>query len=290
MEITFISEDNLDILRGICLDPSVDKKTRILMENGMEERIAWVKHMIPKGLGILLAHEKPRNENIHYKWVGNMLHSDLAIQGRVYMGLLEYIPIEYALEAINGENSLFINCMWILPPFWQTGTGKALLEVFIDKAREYGGASVIAYDNEKWLGTSINYMPTSFFKKFGFQKVDHDGSRMLLYIDLGESSPPKFISFKSRELDKSSQCLEIFFNSQCPWARFMVNSVKKGTEKYPQLTIKCINTGNSEIVHSTGISRGICFNGMPIIKRMASWEEIKSKVDKNINSNQETKL
>ena len=50
MEITFISEDNLDILRGICLDPSVDKKTRILMENGMEERIAWVKHMIPKGL------------------------------------------------------------------------------------------------------------------------------------------------------------------------------------------------------------------------------------------------
>ena len=83
MEIEPISENNLDVLRGICLDPSVDKKTRILMENGMEERITWVKQMIPKGLGILLAHEKPRNEKIHYKWVGNILHSDLAIQGRV---------------------------------------------------------------------------------------------------------------------------------------------------------------------------------------------------------------
>ena len=211
MKIDSISENNLDVLRGICLDPSVDKKTRILMENGIDKRISWVKKMIPKGLGILLAHEKPRNQQIHYKWVGKMLHSDLAIQGRVNMGLLEYVPIEHALEPISGENSLFINCMWILPPFWQTGTGKALLEAFIEKAREYGGASVIAYDNEKWFGTSITYMPSSFFKKFGFQEVDHDGSRILLYLDLGESSPPKFIPFKSREFDKTSQGLEIFF-------------------------------------------------------------------------------
>jgi GNAT superfamily N-acetyltransferase len=285
MKIDSISESNLDVLRGICLDPSVDKKTRILMENGMEERIAWVKEMMLKGLGILLAHEKPRNETIHYKWVGNMLHSDLAIQGRVYMGLLEYIPIEHAIDAVSGKNSLFINCMWILPPFWQTGTGKALLEAFIEKAREYGGASVIAYDNEKWFGTAITYMPSSFFKKFGFQEVNRDGNRVLLNLDLGGSSRPKFISFRSREFDKNNPYLEIFFNSQCPWARFMINSVKKGIEKYPRLTIKCINIGNAEIVQSTGISRGVCFNGIPLFKRMASWEEIKSKVDKEIKQN-----
>ena len=70
----------------------------------------------------------------------------------------------------------------------------------------------------------------------------------------------------------------------------MINSVKKGLEKYPQLNIKCINTTNAEIVQSTGISRGICFKGMPLFKRMASWEEIRAKIDKNINSNQEIKL
>jgi GNAT superfamily N-acetyltransferase len=286
MEIDPISENNLDILRGICLDPSVDKKTKIFMENSMEERITWVKEIMSKGLEILVAHEKPRNEIIHYKWAGKMLHSDLAIQGRVYMGLLEYIPIEHALEAISGENSLFINCMWILPPFWQTGTGKALLESFVDKAREFGGASVIAYENEKWFGTSINYMPASFFKKFGFQEIERDGTRVLLYLDLGLSSPPKFIPFRSQDFDDiSGPCLDIFFNSQCPWARFMINTFKQGLEKYPQVKIQCISTDKAEISRSIGISRGICFNGKPIIKRMASWEELKSKIGEKMNPN-----
>ena len=65
MEIQTITEERLDLICAICLDPSVDKETRDLMEKSMDERICWIKEMMPKGLEILVAFEKPRTELIH---------------------------------------------------------------------------------------------------------------------------------------------------------------------------------------------------------------------------------
>ncbi|MFX0003454.1 MAG: GNAT family N-acetyltransferase [Promethearchaeota archaeon] len=281
MEIETLVEDKLDIICTVCLDPSVDKKTRDLMENGMEERIRWIKEMVPKGLEILIASEKPREEKIHYKWVGPMLHSDLAIHGRVHMGLLEYIPIENALEPIDGKNSLFINCMWVLPPFWNKGVGTALIKQFIEKAKKFGGACVIVYDGDRWFGTSIKYMPLSFFKKFEFKEVDRDGNRVLLYLDLGSSSVPKFIISKIKPFHKNKKLLlDVFYNSQCPWSKFMINEIKKGVNKRSDINLNIYNTDDPKLVKDLGISRGVYLNGKPIIKRMASWEEIKVEIDK----------
>ena len=275
MEIQTITEERLDLICPICLDPSVDKETRDLMENSMDERICWIKEMMPKGLEILVALEKPRNEMIHYKWVGKMLHSSLAIDGQVPMGLLEYIPIEHALEPVKGENILFINCMWILPPFWLNGVGTALMESFIERAKQYGGASVITYDGDRWFGTSIKYMPSSFFKKFGFKEVDRDESRVLLFLDLGSSSP------KSKDFHKTEKLnLDIFYNSQCPWSRYMINTIKMKVEKHSTINLNIVNTDDRKLIEKLGISRGIYLNGKPIIKRMASWEEIKTEIDK----------
>ena len=281
MEIQTITEDNLDLICAVCLDPSVDKETRNLMENGMNDRMSWIKEMRSKGLEILVALEKPRNEKIHYKWIGKMLHSDLSIHGQVPMGLLEYLPIEYALEPIEGENSLFINCMWVLPPFWHSGVGTTLLESFIERAEHYGGASVIVYDGDKWFDTSIEYMPLSFFKKFKFKEVDRDGSRVLLYLDLGSSSPPNFIFPQLKDFYKSKKLkLDIFYNSQCPWSKYMINSVKNEVEKKSMIDFNVVKTNNSDLIKDLGISRGVFLNGKPITNRMASWEEIKLEIEK----------
>lgn len=280
MEIQTIREDKLDLISSICLDPSVDKETRDLMENSMDERICWIKEMVPKGLEILVALEEPRNEMIHYKWVGKMLHSDLAINGQVPMGLLEYIPIEHALEPVEGENILFINCMWILPPFWLKGIGAALINSFIERAKQYGGGSVITYDGDRWFSTSIKYMPFPFFKKFGFKEVDREMNRVLLYLDLGSSSP-KLILPKSKDIQKTKKLnLDIFYNRQCPWSRFMINTFKDNVEKYSTVNLNIVNTDDRKLIEKKGISRGVCINGVPVIKRMASWEEIKPKFDK----------
>ena len=280
MEIKTVTDENLDIICKICLDPSIDKETRKLMEDGMKNRILWIKKMMPKGLEILVALEKPRKEIIHYKWVGKMFHSDLAVHGQVPKGLLEYIPIEHALEPIKGKNMLFINCMWILPPFWHSGVGTALIASCIENAKPVGGVGVIAYDGDNWFSTSIKYMPSSFFKKFGFNEVDRDGSRVLLYLDLGSSNPPKFILPKSKDVNTNKKLnLDLFFNSQCPWSRYMVNEVNKHLKNHPNININLVNTDDKELIERMGISRGVILDGKPIIKRMASLEEIQKEIE-----------
>lgn len=281
MEIQIITEDKLDLICAICLDPSVDQEARDLMENGMDKRICWIKKMMPKGLDILVALEKPRQEEIHYKWVGKMLHSDLAIQGQVPMGLLEYIPIEHALEPIIGAESLFINCMWVLPPFWNTGVGTALVDSFILRAKHYSGASVIAYDGDRWFGTSIKYMPSSFFKKFGFKEVDRDGSRVLMFLNLDSKTKPKFIYHKTKDSKKNKKInFDIFTNDQCPWSRYMISTIKKELDKYSNIKVNVVDSNKRDFIQKLGLSRGVCLNGTPVINRMASWEEIKPDIEK----------
>lgn len=271
----------MDYISSICLDPSVDKKTRALMNTGMINRINWIKKMSSLGLGILLAIEEPKDKIIHYRWVGRMKHSDLAVYNHVPMGLLEYMPIEHALEPVDGENALFINCMWILPPFWNTGVGTELMNTFLDEAKKFGGGSVIAYDGDKWFETSIYYMPANFFRKYGFREVDRNGTRVLLYLDLGNKNEPNLITPKGeyhKGLDEIK--VEIFFNYQCPWSEFMINSVKNEMKNYPHIEFSFINTNDRKIVEKFGISRGIRINGVPLINRMATWKEIKTEIDK----------
>ena len=280
MKIQSINNKNLDYINHICLDPSVDKQTRALMEDGMEDRLNWIKNMFEKKLEILIALEEPKKETIHYKWVGKMLHSELAVHNNVPMGLIEYMPIESTLEPVEGKDSLFIHCMWILPPFWNYGVGGALINKFINKAKKLGGAAVIAYDGDKWFGTSIRYMPSSFFQKYRFKEVDRDGTRVLLYLDLGANLPPRFIQPVTEQYsEKDKISLEVFFNSQCPWSKFMINSIKKEIVSYPRIITNFINTKDRAIIKKYGISRGIRINGRPTINRMATWDEIKKELD-----------
>ncbi|MFX1311792.1 MAG: GNAT family N-acetyltransferase [Promethearchaeota archaeon] len=281
MNIQQIDINNTKLISRICLDPSVDKETRILMEDGMSNRIKWIKKMMSKGLEILVALEKPRKDIIHYKWVGKMLHSDLAIDNQVPMGLIEYIPIEQALEPVKGKNSLFINCIWILPPFWNTGVARSLMDAFILKAKQIGSASVIAYEGDRWFGTSIRYLPSTFFKKFEFKVVDKDESRLLMFLDLSSNKNPEFIKAKGiSSIESEIITLDLFFNNQCPWSKYMINTIKEGIRNYPNVEINIINTDDRDTIEKMGISRGIRINGKPVIKRMASWEEIEIQINK----------
>ncbi|MFQ6125315.1 MAG: GNAT family N-acetyltransferase [Candidatus Heimdallarchaeota archaeon] len=217
MRIQKVTEEELDYVSAICLDPSIGKKNRHTMQKGMTARIRWIKQMLPKGLEIFIALEKPKLEKIKYKWAGEILHADLAVHGWVPKGLLESVPIEYALEPVTGKKCLFIHCIWILPPFWHTGVAKKLVEAFLQNAQQVGGASVLAYEGDKWFDTSIKYMPASFFERFGFEEVARDRSRVLLFLDLGIKEPPKLLSPKTkRYYEKDKITIDVLFNSQCP--------------------------------------------------------------------------
>ena len=120
---------NSTFVSAICLDPSVSR--REAMRGHMENRLNWLRKMMSRELKIIVALENPKPEVLHYPWAGDIRHADLAVKGKVPKGLIEYLPIEMALEPVKGENSLFINCIWILPPFWKTGVAKGLMQLFI---------------------------------------------------------------------------------------------------------------------------------------------------------------
>jgi len=256
MEIRDVPPEELDYVAATCLDPSVPPKWREAMKSAMDARKQWLKAMMLKGLQMSIALRETE-------------------RGNFPKGLIEYMPIEFAPEPVKGEKSLFIDCVWVVPPYWHKGIGKAFLERFIEKARRYGGASVLAYEGDKWFGF-FPYMPVSFFKRFGFREVDRDGSRVLLHLNLGADEQPTLICPKAKTIEKGDKMVvDVLFNSQCPWSGWMVDKIKRNMKKY-NAVVNAINTNDRKIIEEYGLSRGVYINGSPTIKRMASWKEIES--------------
>jgi GNAT superfamily N-acetyltransferase len=275
MQIRELSGEELDYVARLCVDPWMRPTWRKAMMPAMNVRKEWLKSMMCKGLKVLAAIE--RSEALHPRSARSKKFGELMVDDNFPEGLIEYAPIEYAPEPAEGDNSLFVNCVWVLPRFWHKGIAQSLLERFIENARTYGGASVLAYEGDKWFGF-FPYMPVSFFKKFGFREVDRDESRVLLHLDLGAGESPRLIRPKMRPIAKGDKLvIDAFFNSQCPWSKWMVDKVKLHTKKYGAV-VNEINTDDKRVIEEYGISRGVCINGKPAIKRMASWKEVNAIV------------
>jgi hypothetical protein len=246
----------------------------------MDVRKEWLKTMMRKGLRVLVALEES-DDVLHAFSARNRKIRELVIRGKVPKGLIEYAPIEFAPEPVRGEKSLFINCVWVLSKFWNGGVAKSLMERFIEDAKAYGGASVLTYEGDKWFGY-FPYMPMSFFRKFEFKEVDRDGSRVLLYLNLGGDAKPKLIEAKTRKVREHGKLVvDVLYSSQCPWSGWMVEKVRRGMKKYDAV-VNAINTDDRTVIEEYGLSRGVCINGKPMLKRMASWKEIDSAVKQAI--------
>jgi len=280
MQILEVSLEELDYVARLCLDPFMPPKWQEAMQPAMDVRKEWLKAMMHNGLQVLVALEKSDNF-LRSFGARNKKIRELIVGGKVPKGLIEYVPIEFAPEPVKGVKSLFIDCIWVLPKFWHAGVARRLMEKFIENARVYGGASVLAYEGDKWFGF-FPYMPVGFFEKFGFREVCRDGSRVLLHLDLGGGELPTLIHPKTRKINKSDRLmLDVFFSSQCPWSRWMVDKIKRNMRRYDAV-IREINTDDRRVIEEYGMSRGVCINGVPVIKRMASWKEVESIVKQTI--------
>jgi GNAT superfamily N-acetyltransferase len=255
MSVYEAGPEELDIVETICLDPSVPKKWKEAMAPCMEERKDWLRVMMKRGLGVATV-IGPRGGN---------------------KGLIEYCPVELASEPVTGGTSLFINCMWVVPPSWRSGVAKALLSHTIERAKSYGGLTVLGYEGDKWFGF-MEYMPSSFFKRFDFQETDRDGSRVLLHLDLGGKEKPSLLPSKKRTVAESDKTLvEILFNSQCPWSGWMVDKVARNLKKY-DVVVRSVNTDERSVLEDYSLSRGVCINGIPVLKRMGTVKEVEALV------------
>lgn len=279
MQIHQISVEELDYVSRLCVDPWMPPTWREAMMPAMNARKEWLKAMMPQGLRVLVALEKV--EALRSRSARSKKMRELIVDGNFPEGLIEYAPIEFAPEPVLGEKSLFINCVWVLPRFWHKGIARNLLETFIEDAKIHGGASVLAYEGDKWFGF-FPYMPVSFFKSFGFKEVDRDGNRVMLHLDLGAHATPTLIRPKARRSEKGDKpVVNVFYSSQCPWSGWMADRIKRNMKKY-DTAVNAINTDDRNVIEAYGISRGLSINGVPVLKRMASWKEAESIVKQAI--------
>lgn len=78
---------------------------------------------------------------------------------------IEYAPLEKAWVPVEGENYLYIYCLWVTGEFKGTGTGKALLKSCIADAKEKGKSGICMLGAKKqkaWLSDQ------TFAKKIRF--------------------------------------------------------------------------------------------------------------------------
>jgi len=245
-----------ELMEGLCVHPHDPPKMREVMAPYMETRRKWLHRMAERGLWVAVAHGAQDEKQ----------------------GLVECVPIEWAAEPVRGEGSLFVNCLWVLPRYWKSGVARALMERVLSRTT-CGGITVLGYEGDRWFGY-FRYMPTRFFKHFGFREVDRDGSRVLLHLDLGGAHTPSLITpslitprVRNVLGAEGRHVVELLYSSQCPWSGWMIDGVARNLRK-SDVDLRLINTDERSVLEEYGLTRGVCVDGQPLIKRMASGNEV----------------
>jgi GNAT superfamily N-acetyltransferase len=304
MEIRELKKDELDLAILPCVDPGFRKT----LKQGMALRKEFLKKKMGKGLSILVALEDGEGkEKIDYPGVGKVRTEDLSLKGKIIAGLIEYLPIEEANFPVRGKNLAFIDCIWVIPPFWRKDVAKNLMKNFFQKTHEqnFSGAAVIAYQKESWWGF-FDYMPSWFFQKFGFREVDRgrnssmecpplggperlgfgshgscgqierDGNSILMLKNYKDAKPPEFILSEPKPTSKPGKITaELFWSGQCPYSWWVKKLTEKEFRKISTIELSFVNTDDRKIVEKFGINFGLTVNGKTIYNRMPSWDEVK---------------
>ena len=163
-------------------------------QKGVKSKKEWLEQRIPEG----------------------HIFRKLNAKGKVF---IEYAPLEKSWCPVEGDNFMYIYCLWVAGSYKDNGYGKELLEYAIEdsKYKKKNGICTITSKKKKpYLAEK------KFFEKYGFKVVDTIGEYELLSISFGIDKP-KFRE-TARKMEIESKDLTIFYSNQCP---FVVNCVKE---------------------------------------------------------------
>ena len=140
---------------------------------------------------------------------------------------IEYAPLETAWVPINGDNYLYLYCLWVTGSYKGKGYGKALMEYCLAdaKEKEKSGICMLGAKKQKsWLSNQ------AFAKKFGFQVVDTaDNGYELLALSLDGTTPRFAPNVKTPGIE--SKELTIYYDLQCPYIYQNIKMIKQHCEE-----------------------------------------------------------
>ena len=136
---------------------------------------------------------------------------------------IEYAPLETAWVPVEGENYLYIYCLWVSGDFKGKDYGRQLMEYCLADAKARGKSGVCMLGAEKqkaWLSDQ------AFAEAYGFETVDTtpDGYRLLALSFDGTT--PRFAE-NAKRLEIERQELTIYDRPQCPYIHQSVELVRK---------------------------------------------------------------
>lgn len=140
---------------------------------------------------------------------------------------IEYAPLETAWVPINGNNYLYIYCLWVLGDYKGKGYGQKLLQYCIDDAKSQGksGICMLGVKKQKaWLSDQ------SFAKKNGFKVVDATKNGYELLALSFDGTKPHFPE-KVKKASIESEKLTVYYSMQCPFIYQTIETIQQYCEK-----------------------------------------------------------
>ena len=177
-----LTEENLDQEHLCCIIRS--KKPH----PGVEAKRRWLVDRLPEG----------------------HVFRKLDVKEKVF---IEYAPLETAWVPVEGDNYLYLYCLWVAGAYKGKGYGRALMEYCLSDARAKGRSGVCmlgAAKQKAWLSDQ------SFAQKFGFEAADATDYGYTLLARSFDGTVPRFAP-QVKEPRVEGEELTIFYDFQCPY-------------------------------------------------------------------------
>lgn len=169
---------------------------------GVSNKKAWLKERIPEGHTFRKLDER----------------------GKVF---IEYAPLETAWVPVEGDNYLYIYCLWVSGSFKGKGYGKSLLEYCINDAKKQGKSGICVLSSKK---KKPYLTDKKFMLKYAFEVVDSVNNEYeLLALSFDETKPHFTDTVKAMSTDDEQ--LTIYYGRQCPFIFNCIEQVKNYCEK-----------------------------------------------------------
>lgn len=237
----------------------------------------WSEEMKEAGGHRACWYEKMKNKGLCVKF-------SLDEKGEVG-GMIQYIPVEKA--PIEGTDLYFVNCIWVhghkkgRGNFQKKGMGKALIRAAEEDVKTKGVKGLAV-----WGITLPFWMKASWFKKQGYQKVDRQGMRVLLWKPFTQDAvPPQWIRRKKKpEKEKDKVVVTAFLNGWCSAQNIVFERAKRAAEEFGDcVEFREIDTFDRNTFLEWGISDGLFIDDKEMTTGPPpSYEKIKKRIARKV--------
>jgi hypothetical protein len=145
------------------------------------------------------------------------------------VGLIEYIPGEYAWRAIEAEGYMVIHCLCIFyKPYREKGIASRMIDECVEDAKREKklGVAVVTREGAWMVGKDL-------FVKKGFEVVDSaEPDFELMAKKFKKDAPsPKFKGNWDKSLAKHNKGLTVLWSDQCPYIAKSIKEIRETIEK-----------------------------------------------------------